>query len=232
MAEEQDKVEPAEAADTQSPPKTDDGAPARGEAEEPPLEDGQEDDQGEPEVEPVAALEAEIERLTEMHNKAVLAVAEYDNAAKRAQRELQESRKFASAGLARDLLPVVDNLRRALSTVPSEAMETDEQLKSLVTGVEMIERELLTVFERHNIEVMNPQDRPFDPHLHEAMFEAPDAERPDGTIVQVLQPGYRLHDRLLRPARVAVAKGGKPSQDAGETPAGSQAPGGRVDTKA
>jgi molecular chaperone GrpE len=167
-----------------------------------------------------------------MHNKAILAAADYDNAAKRAQREMQETRKFASVGLARDLLPVVDNLRRALSTVPPEAAEENEQLKALVTGVEMIERELLAVFERHNIEVIIPQDDPFDPHLHEAMFEAPDAERPDGTIAQVLQPGYRLHDRLLRPAQVVVAKGGKQNQGAPEAPPGPEEIGGRVDTKA
>jgi molecular chaperone GrpE len=163
-----------------------------------------------------------------MHNKAILAAADYDNAAKRAQREMQETRKFASVGLARDLLPVVDNLRRALSTVPPEAAEESEQLKALVTGVEMIERELLAVFD----EVIIPQDDPFDPHLHEAMFEAPDAERPDGTIAQVLQPGYRLHDRLLRPAQVVVAKGGKQNQGAPEAPPGPEEIGGRVDTKA
>jgi molecular chaperone GrpE len=227
MAEERDEIEPAQAAEEKSTP-----AEGATEPEEQVSEQSPTHEEGEPEAGPIAVLEAEIERLKELHNKAVLAAAEYDNAAKRAQRELQDARKFASAGLARDLLPVVDNLRRALSTVPAEAVESDEQLKSLVTGVEMIERELLTVFERHNIEVMDPQDSAFDPHLHEAMFEAPDPERPDGTIVQVLQPGYRLHDRLLRPARVAVAKGGKPAADTGEAPAETPRPGDHVDTKA
>jgi molecular chaperone GrpE len=223
MAEDQDKTEPVTSADEQAPPQDAAAAPAPG--DEQPAE-------SDPQAEHIAALEAEAERLKEMHNKAILAAAEYDNAAKRAQREMQETRKFASVGLARDLLPVVDNLRRALSTVPAEAAEGNEQLKALVTGVEMIERELLAVFERHNIEVIIPQDDPFDPHLHEAMFEAPDAERPDGTIAQVLQPGYRLHDRLLRPAQVVVAKGGKQNQGAPEAPPGSEEIGGRVDTKA
>lgn len=225
MAEEPDKTEPVTPADEQAPPQDAAAAPAPGAGDEQPPE-------GDPQAEYIAALEAEAERLKEMHNKAILAAADYDNAAKRAQREMQETRKFASVGLARDLLPVVDNLRRALSTVPPEAAEENEQLKALVTGVEMIERELLAVFERHNIEVIIPQDDPFDPHLHEAMFEAPDAERPDGTITQVLQPGYRLHDRLLRPAQVVVAKGGKQNQGAPEAPPGPEEIGGRVDTKA
>ncbi len=225
MAEDKDEIEITHAAEQKA-------ARAEGAAEAEEQVAGQvpATEEGEPEADPVAALEAEIERLKELHNKAVLAAAEYDNAAKRAQRELQDARKFASAGLARDLLPVVDNLRRALSTVPPEAVEGDEQLKTLVTGVEMIERELLTVFERHSIEVLDPHGSAFDPHLHEAMFEAPDPERPDGTVVQVLQPGYRLHDRLLRPARVAVAKGGK--SDSGEAPAEPPRPGDHVDTKA
>jgi molecular chaperone GrpE len=227
MAEEPDKTEPVIPADEQASPQGDDAARAPG--GDHPHEGDQESD---PQAEHIAALEAEAERLKEMHNKAILAAADYDNAAKRAQREMQETRKFASVGLARDLLPVVDNLRRALSTVPPEAAEESEQLKALVTGVEMIERELLAVFERHNIEVIIPQDDPFDPHLHEAMFEAPDAERPDGTIAQVLQPGYRLHDRLLRPAQVVVAKGGKQNQGAPEAPPGPEEIGGRVDTKA
>ena len=227
MAEEPDKTEPVTPADEQASPQGDDAARASG--GDHPREGDQESD---PQAEHIAALEAEAERLKEMHNKAILAAADYDNAAKRAQREMQETRKFASVGLARDLLPVVDNLRRALSTVPPEAAEESEQLKALVTGVEMIERELLAVFERHNIEVITPLDDPFDPHLHEAMFEAPDAERPDGTIAQVLQPGYRLHDRLLRPAQVVVAKGGKQNQGAPEAPPGPEEIGGRVDTKA
>jgi len=227
MAEDQDKTEPATPADKQAPLQ--DAAAATAPGDEHPPEG---EPKGDPQAEYIAALEAEAERLKEMHNKAVLAAAEYDNAAKRAQREMQENRKFASVGLARDLLPVVDNLRRALSTVPLEAAESNEQLKALVTGVEMIERELLAVFERHSIEVIDPLDDPFDPHLHEAMFEAPDAERPDGTIAQVLQPGYRLHDRLLRPAQVVVAKGGKQKQDVGEAPPGPEEIGGRVDTKA
>ena len=177
----------------------------------------------------IEALEVEVERLREAHNKAVRAAAEYDNATKRAQRELQETRKFAITGLARDLLSTVDNLQRAVAAVPEDAIAENEQLRNLVTGVQMIEREVLGIFEGHNIQPVHPLGEPFDTHLHEAMFEIPDNDHPPGSVIQVVQTGYRLHDRLLRPARVGIAKGGPKGAEA---PAGADGPGGQVDTKA
>jgi molecular chaperone GrpE len=182
-----------------------------------------------PEGSRIEGLETEIERLKELHNKAVRAAAEYDNAAKRAQRELQDARKYGITGLSRDLLGVVDNLRRALSAVPEDALQDNEQLKTLVTGVQMIERELQGIFEKHHIAVVDPMGDPFDPHLHEAMFEMPAPDQPEGSVAQVVQVGYCLHDRLLRPARVGIAKGG-PKQ--ANDPEDADAPGSRVDTEA
>ena len=182
-----------------------------------------------PEEARIEALEIEIERLKELHNNAVRAAAEYDNAAKRAQRELQDARKYGVTGLVRDLLGIVDNLQRAVAAVPEDALQENEQLKTLVTGVEMIERELQGIFEKHHIEVVDPKGDPFDPHLHEAMFEMPAPDQPEGSVVQVVQVGYRLHDRLLRPARVGIGKGGPKKADGPEP---SDAPGSHVDTEA
>ena len=170
-----------------------------------------------------AELLAEIERLEDSQNRAMRAAAEYDNAAKRAQRDFQDARKFGAANLARDLLSVVDNLHRALAAVPEEASQENEQLGKLTEGVSMIERDLAATLGKHNIEVLNPLDQAFDPHLHEAMFETPVPGKAAGTIIQVMEFGYTLHDRLLRPARVGVAKGGA---DAAPPAAGAN-----VDTK-
>lgn len=158
-----------------------------------------------PEVgeERLAELEEEV---ADLKDQLLRAVAETENVRNRARRDREEGLKYASAALGRDLLGAVDNLQRALSSVPEAAVEESEQLKNLVTGIKMTEQELLTVFERHHIKVLNPLDETFDPHQHEAMFEVPDGSKPAGTVLQVLQSGYQLHDRLLRPARVGVAK--------------------------
>src|SRR5215470_9181861 len=101
--------------------------------------------------------------------------------------------------LAEDILPVADNLARALAAVPKEALANDEALKNLVEGIAATERQLQSALERHNIKRVDPEGEKFDSHLHQAMFEVPGSDKPAGTVVQVLQPGYILHDRLLRP---------------------------------
>ena len=113
--------------------------------------------------------------------------------------------KYAVAGFAKELLSVADNLRRALDSLP-EAEARDERTRSLLAGVEATERELLWVFERHGIRRIDPNGERFDHNFHEAIFEAERPGKPGGTIIEVLQPGYVLHDRLLRPAMVGVAK--------------------------
>jgi molecular chaperone GrpE len=110
-------------------------------------------------------------------------------------------------GFAKDLLSAADNLRRALDSLP-EAEVKDERTRGLLAGVAATERELLGVFERHGIRRIDPKGEPFDHNLHQAIFEVVREDQPSGTVVEVLQPGYVLHDRLLRPAMVGVAKGG------------------------
>jgi len=150
----------------------------------------------------VAALEAE---LAEHKDRLLRALAEAENTRRRTQRERDDAAKYAISGFARDLLSAADNLRRALDSLP-EAEAGDARTRSLLAGVAATERELLSVFERHGIRRIDPQGEPFDHNLHQAIFEAERADRPPGSIVEVLQPGYVLHDRLLRPAMVGVAK--------------------------
>jgi len=154
---------------------------------------------------PTAALLKEIATLKD---QLLRALAETENLRRRSQREREDALKYAAVPFMRDLVGVVDNLRRAMASVSPEAQEADEHLKTLMTGLDMTEKELATVFERHHIVKIDPLGERLDPHSHEAMFEVPDPETPSGTVVQVIQAGYRLHDRLLRPAQVGVAKGG------------------------
>jgi len=149
-----------------------------------------------------AALEAE---LAEHKDRLLRALAETENTRRRAQRDREDATKYAISGFAKDLLSVADNLRRALDSLP-EAEIGDERTRNLLAGVAATERELLSVFERHGLSRIDPKGERFDHNFHQAIFETERADQPSGTIVEVLQPGYVLHDRLLRPAMVGVAK--------------------------
>ena len=163
-----------------------------------------------------ARLETEVAAL---HDQLLRALAESENQRRRSQRERDEAVRYAAAPMLRDLLAVADNLQRALESVPGDVADENGALKTLLEGVQLTARELETVFERHGIVKLEPMGERFNPHHHEAMFEVPDPEQPSGTIVQVVQPGYLLHDRLLRPARVGVAKAGPAAKPATETAA-------------
>ncbi len=151
----------------------------------------------------LAAVEAE---LAETKDRLLRGLAETENVRRRLQRERDDAQKYAVGGFAKDLLSPVDNLRRALEAMP-ESEVTDPRVKSLRDGVEATERELLAALERHGLTRIDPKGERFDHNFHQAIFEADRPDLPVGTIVEVLQPGYVLHDRLLRPAMVAVAKG-------------------------
>ena len=194
------KAKPKTENQVETPPEeTAPGEEAAGETAVP----GPEAPEPEPE-DPVIALEAEI---AAQKDRLLRALAEVENTRRRADRDRQEASRYGAAGLARDLLSVADNLRRALESLPEEARQGgDEWLKNFVLGVEMTEKELLGAFSKHAIEKINPLDQPFDHTYHQAMFELADTGKAAGTVVQMLQAGYRLHDRLLRPAMVGVAK--------------------------
>jgi molecular chaperone GrpE len=161
---------------------------------------------GEPDpFEVLVALQAEN---AELKDKALRAVAEAENTRRRAQREREDAVRYAAANFARDMVQVSDNLRRAVAAIkPEEREAADPSIKALVEGVEATERQLLATFERHGIKEITPApgDR-FDANLHEAMFEVPGSGQPAGTVVQVIEAGYSIGDRLLRAARVGVAK--------------------------
>jgi molecular chaperone GrpE len=176
-------------------------------------------------AEPAAAddpLAAAQREAAEARDRALRALAELENFRRRADKERQDTAKYAVAAFARDILPVVDNLRRGLDTVTADARKAEPGLDALAGGVELTERELLTAFERHGIVKVDPKGEVFDPNLHQAMMEIEDMSVAPGTVVQVMQAGYTLHDRLLRPALVGVAKGG--AADAGDKPKPVQAP--------
>ncbi len=147
--------------------------------------------------------EAEI---ADLNDKLLRALAETENLRRRGRKEREETAKFAVAGLARDLLPVADNLGRALGALPDTPDVADDALGAFVEGVRLTERELATALERHGIEKVDPMGEKFDPNLHEAMFEIPTADTEPGTVVQVLEIGYVLNERLLRAAKVGVAR--------------------------
>ncbi len=134
------------------------------------------------------------------------ALADLENDRKRFERDRDESLKFAITSFARDLLPVSDNLLRALESVSRETLKDNDTLKTLYEGVSMTEADLMKTFEKHKIEVLNPQGEKFNHHDHQAMFEIEETDAEEGTVVQVLQRGYKLYGRLLRPAMVGVAK--------------------------
>ncbi len=143
--------------------------------------------------------------LAEANDRLLRALAENENLRRRGKREREETARFAISSFARDVLPVADNLRRALESVPGDPGE-NEALGSLVGGIELTERELATIFERHGIERIDPAGEKFDHNLHEAMFEVPTADAEPGTVVQVFETGYVLNGRLLRAARVGIAR--------------------------
>jgi len=154
----------------------------------------------------VTAQTPEME-ISALKDQLLRALAETENVRRRAQRDKEDAAKFAATAFAREMLSVADNLRRALDAIPAESLAKDEALKGLHDGVLATERQLESIFERQNIKRHWPLDEKFDSNLHQAMFEVPNTGKPQGTIVQVLQAGYTLHDRLLRPAMVGVAKG-------------------------
>jgi len=182
-----------------------------------------------PDEDPVVLLEAEV---TSLKDQLLRAMAETENVRRRAQREREDSVKYASAPVIKDLLAVADNLQRALESVPEDLVAENEQVKNLRLGVEMTQKELQSVFERHGIRTIEPLGERLDPHLHEALYEVEDPAKPAGTVVQVIQSGYRLHERLLRAARVGISKGGPKAGAAAEPANGEVQPGAKIDTQA
>ena len=153
----------------------------------------------------IAKLEAD---LAEARDRMLRAMAETENVRRRLEREREDTARYAISRFAGDMLTVADNLRRALDAVPAAAVEKDEFLAKLVDGVGATEKNLLSTLEKNGVKKLDPAGQKFDPNFHEVLFEIEAPDQPAGTVVQVLEAGYTIGDRLLRPARVAAAKGG------------------------
>ena len=159
-----------------------------------------------PEPGSVEELQKEV---TEARDKMLRTLAEMENLRKRTAKEVADARAYGITGFARDVLDIADNLQRALDAVPAEAKaNADSGLKALMDGVELTERSLLNALEKHGVKKFDPSGEKFDPNFQQAMYEVPDPSVPAGTVVQVVQAGYMIGERVLRPALVGVSKGG------------------------
>ncbi len=158
-----------------------------------------------------------VDEAAEMKNRLLRALADMENLRKRTEREVADARQYGIASFARDMLGVADNFRRALEAIgPELRAGADAAVSSLIEGVELTERELMKSLEKNGIRKIEPQGEKFDPNLHQAMYEVPDPSVPSGMVVQVVQPGYVIGERILRPALVAVSKGGPKAAPASE----------------
>jgi len=162
------------------------------------------------------------EEVAELKDKLLRTLADMENLRRRSQKDREDALKYSSANFARDMLSVADNLRRAIDSIPEDGDPDGAALVGFIEGISLTEKELLSTLERHGIRKIDPMGEKFDPQFHEAMFEIPSAEAENGAVLQVVEVGYVIHDRLLRPAKVGIAK-------AGPAPSG---PGDQVDTTA
>lgn len=170
-------------------------------------------------------LEAE---RSDLKDKLLRALADMENMRRRTEKEVADARAYAISKFAADMLGVADNMGRAHKAVPEEARAAaDPTLKTLLDGVELVERDMLRALERHGVRQIDPKGEKFDPNFHQAMFELPDPSLPNGTVAQVMQVGYVIGDRVLRPALVGVARGGPKV-----APAPTVEPGSTVDKSA
>lgn len=177
-----------------------------------------EQDESETEAEAEESEADAGDSVAQLKDQLLRALAETENVRRRARKDVTDASRYGIANFARDMLSVSDNMARALDSLPDDAREESEIVKAIAEGVEMTAREMASALERHGIQQVNPLGEKFDYNLHQAMFEAKDSGQPDGTIVNVVQAGYMIGERLLRPAMVGVAKSGgaAPSNDASE----------------
>jgi molecular chaperone GrpE len=174
-----------------------------------------------PELVPAEQVTAALEAAAEFKDKLLRTLAEMENLRKRTDREIAEARVYGVTGFARDVLAVADNMHRALATIDDELhAQSDPKLKAMIEGVELTERELMKVLEKHGVKKFSPEGEKFDPNVHQAMYEVPTSDLPPGHVAQVIQAGYMLGDRVLRPALVGVSKGAakSPSSSANDNP--------------
>ncbi len=198
----EDKADAQDASEKGSPEEDAENATPTEEAAEPTIEE---------------LLIQAYEELADLKDKLLRAMAETENIRRRSIREKEDAAKYGITNFARDMVPVADNLGRAVDALPENARD-DESFKSFIEGVELTGKDLATAFEKHGIQEVRPDGGKFDHNLHQAMFEIEDPSTPPGTILQVMQLGYTIGERLLRPAMVGVSKAlAKPAEPKTET---------------
>lgn len=159
-----------------------------------------------------AAVQALIAENASLKDKLLRTLAEMENLRRRTEKEVADAKAYGVTSLARDMLTFADNLRRALENVPAEVREAaDNALKAFVEGIELTERDFLSRLTRHGVRKLDPKGQKFDPNFHEALYEAHDETVPPGTVAHVVEEGFAIGERVLRPAKVGVAKGGAKS---------------------
>jgi molecular chaperone GrpE len=167
------------------------------------------EENGAPPTGPAETIEALNAENASLKDRLLRAMAEMENLRRRTEREVADAKTYGVTAFARDMLTVADNLARALDSLSDEARaNADGPLKSLIEGVELTTRDFTAALGRHGVKKLEPLGEKFDPNFHQAMFEAPNEELPAGTVAQVVQSGWRIGDRVLRPAMVGVSKGG------------------------
>jgi molecular chaperone GrpE len=170
---------------------------------------------GAEEMVPASQVKAALDAAADFKDKLLRTLADMENLRKRTEREVADARQYAITGFARDVLQVADNMHRALDHIGEELRgSADAKVKSLVEGLDLTERELAKTLEKNGVKMFSPLGEKFDPNLHQAMFEMPDSGHPNGSVAQVIQAGYKIGDRVLRPALVAVAKGAPKAAEA------------------
>ena len=184
------------------------------------------DQSGEADREPVATGDGTHEQFArletenaDLKDRLLRALADAENTRRRAERDLNDARQYAVTKFAGDMVNVADNLERAMANLPDELRQGTAAVRTFVEGVELTEKELLRALEKHGVKKLEPAGSRFDPNFHEAMFQVQDPSVPSGTVTTVLQPGYSIGTRSLRPAKVGVASGG-PRQSGAPLPEG------------
>ena len=169
------------------------------------------------ETEAAASEDDLTQEIASLKEHLLRTLADSENLRKRLEREKEETAKYATTNMARDLVSVSDNMNRALESIKPEDLDGNPALKTIFDGIKLVEGELQSTLSKHGIKSIDPMGENFDHNFHQAMFEVADSPEPQGTVVQVVQTGYRIHDRLLRPALVGISKGNGATKDKGNT---------------
>ena len=151
-------------------------------------------------------IEIQKKEIKDLKDQLLRSLADSENLRKRTIKEIADAKKYSHISFVRDLVPSVDNLQRALNAVPDDKSQLSEPIKNLIIGLEIVEKEIINAFDKHNLKAISPLDEKFDYNLHQAMYEVPTSEKDPGYVVEVSQKGYLLFDRLVRPAMVGISK--------------------------